>query len=91
MTRLPFVCTGSLLFGILLALPARAHAPGDDAEALKVAEPDFTLMSLPTSLTLPRYKGAFRVTHRFRKPLNDNFGDVAEDLFGIDSDAQIGL
>src|SRR5712671_3288859 len=37
----------------------------DDDTTIKPAEPDFTLVSLPTSLRLPQFKGAFRVTHRF--------------------------
>ena len=48
-------------------------------------------MTLPSSLPLPKFKSAFRVTHRFTRPLNDNFGDVAGDLFGLDTGAQIGL
>ena len=59
--------------------------------SLLLAEPDFTLIALPTSLPLPQNKSAFRVTHRFLRPLNDNFGDVSSDLFGLDSGAQIGL
>ena len=70
---------------------AQASAADDDT-ALKPAEPDFTLVSLPTSLRLPKYKSAFRVTHRFTRPLNDgDLGDLAADFFGIDSGAQIGL
>jgi hypothetical protein len=80
-----------LVFGMLAAMPSLARAQDDDATALKLAEPDFTLIALPTSLPLPRFKSAFRVTHRFLRPLNDNFGDVAGDLFGLDSGAQIGL
>ena len=37
---------------------------------IKPAEPDFTLISLPTALRLPQFKSAFRVTHRFvRRPV----------------------
>lgn len=79
--------------GFVLALgTAPAIAQEDDA-VLKLAEPDFTLISLPTSLRLPRNKSAFRVTHRFVRPLNcdlcqDNW---LEDLFGTDNGAVIGL
>jgi hypothetical protein len=68
-------------------------APNDDADlALKLAQPDFTLVALPTTLRVPRHKGAFRVTHRFTRELgNGDFGDLASDLFGIDNGAQIGL
>ena len=56
------------------------------------AQPDFTLVALPTTLRLPRHKSAFRVTHRFGRPLGSgDFGSLLEDLFGLDSGAQIGL
>jgi len=78
--------------GLLLAAPAAARAQSDDPGALKLAEPDFTLVALPTSLRLPTYGSAFRVTHRFLRPLGSgDFGDLVSDLFGIDSGAQIGL
>jgi len=56
------------------------------------AQPDFTIVNLPTTLRVPRFKSAFRVTHRFARPLGaGDFGSLAEDLFGLDSGAQIGL
>lgn len=72
---------------------APAQAPEDDPDLdLSVVQPDFSLISLPTTLRLPRYKSAFRVTHRFGRPLGaGDFGDLAGDLFGLDSGAQIGL
>lgn len=70
--------------------PAPAAAPSD--EEGNPATPDFTSISLPTTLRLPRHKVAFRVTHRFARPLGDgDFGDLAADFFGFDSGAQIGL
>jgi Membrane bound beta barrel domain (DUF5777) len=55
-------------------------------------QPDFTLVNLPTTLRVPRYKSAFRVTHRFARPLGaGDFGDLLNDFFGLDSGAQIGL
>jgi len=78
--------------GLLLASPVAARAQSDDPEALKLAEPDFTLVALPTSLRLPTFGSAFRVTHRFLRPLGSgDVGDLVGDLFGIDSGAQIGL
>jgi hypothetical protein len=70
--------------------PALSDQRHDDS-AIHPAEPDFTIISLPTALRLPLFGSAFRVTHRFTRPLNDDFGDVAADLFGLDSGAQIGL
>src|SRR6187200_1898879 len=56
------------------------------------SQPDFTLVNLPTTLRLPKYKSAFRVTHRFTRPLGQgDFSDLLEDFFGLDSAAQIGL
>jgi hypothetical protein len=82
----------SLCFCLAIGVPSLAQAQTEPDDAvLRLAEPDFTIIALPTSLRLPQFGSAFRVTHRFTRPLNDNFGDVAGDLFGIDSGAQIGL
>ena len=81
----------SLCFCLAIGIPSAARAQDVDDAVLRLAEPDFTLIGLPTNLRLPQFGSAFRVTHRFTRPLNDNFGDVAGDLFGIDSGAQIGL
>jgi hypothetical protein len=63
-----------------------------DDEALSPAEPDFTLIGLPTALRVPTHRSAFRVTHRFLRPLGDgDFGDLLGDFFGLDNGAQIGL
>ena len=89
MTRLAFILiTFSLIGGT-----AWAQAPQDDPDMdLSVAQPDFTLAAMPTTLRLPRFKSSFRVTHRFGRPLGaGDFGDLAGDLFGLDSGAQIGL
>ena len=69
--------------------PAPADDPDKDPNA---SQPDFTLIGLPTTLRLPRFSSAFRVTHRFTRPLGlGDFGDLASDFFGLDSGAQIGL
>jgi hypothetical protein len=63
----------------------------DDA-VLNPAQPDFTLVGLPTTLRLPRGAWSFRVTHRFARPLGQGtFGNLAEDLFGLDSGGLVGL
>jgi hypothetical protein len=55
-------------------------------------QPDFNLAALPTTLRMPVHKLAFRVTHRFTRPLGEgDFGDLANDFFAFDSAAQIGL
>jgi hypothetical protein len=79
---------------VLLALAGASPSFAQEADdgALKVVEPDFTLIALPTALRLPKYGSAFRVTHRFTRALNSgDFGDLAADFFGIDNGAQIGL
>jgi hypothetical protein len=72
---------------------AQAGAVEDDPDLdLSVDQPDFSLITLPTTLRLPRFKSAFRVTHRFGRSLGSgDFGDLVGDLFGLDSGAQIGL
>src|SRR3954469_19469096 len=55
-------------------------------------QPDFNLAALPTTLRMPLHKLAFRVTHRFNRPLGEgDFGDLVSNFFGFDSGAQIGL
>lgn len=90
--RLHFPINALLFAAALALLPAAARGQSDDPAALKLAEPDFTLVSLPTSLRLPKFGSAFRVTHRFIRSLGEgDFGDLAGDLFGIDTGAAIGL
>jgi cytochrome c oxidase subunit 2 len=61
--------------------------------AVDVLEPDFNVIALPTTLRLPRNKFAFRLTHRFSRPINGGvtYGNLLEDFFGFDSPALIGL
>jgi len=81
------------LVALFCAIPTFAQQTEQtDDGALKLAEPDFTLIGLPTALRLPKFGSAFRVTHRFTRALGSgDFGDLSADLFGIDSGAQIGL
>jgi Membrane bound beta barrel domain (DUF5777) len=68
----------------------QAEAPSE--RALNPSEPDFTLIALPTTLRMPKFASAFRVTHRFTRPLGQgDFGDLASDLFGLDGGGLIGL
>jgi hypothetical protein len=71
--------------------PAAATAVDDDRE-IDPVEPDFVVVNLPTQARMPRGGWAFRVTHRFSRPLGDgSLGDLAKDLFGFDSGGLIGL
>ena len=58
-----------------------------------VLEPDFTLITLPTTLRLPQGKFAFRLTHRFSRSLAGREGDggLVKNFFGFDSPAIIGI
>jgi hypothetical protein len=60
--------------------------------AVNPAQPDFTIIGLPTTLRVPRFGSSFRITHRFTRRLGQgSFGSLASDLFGFDAAAQIGL
>jgi len=73
--------------------PVQAATSADDPDLEpNPSQPGFTIVNLPTTLRLPRLKSAFRVTHRFLRPLGqDDFGSLANDLFGLDNGAVIGL
>jgi hypothetical protein len=66
--------------------------PVRDDRAVNPSQPDFTIIGLPTTLKMPRFASAFRVTHRFTRSLGSgDFGDLAREFFGFDGGAQIGL
>jgi hypothetical protein len=103
MTRIVFIAT-LIIGGAAPAVagqaqdPAQSNPPqaGQTAapsdRAVDPSEPDFTLIGLPTTLRMPKYGSAFRVTHRFTRSLGQgNFGDLLADGFGTDGGAQIGL
>jgi hypothetical protein len=73
--------------------PAAAQTDAADPDArIDPLQPDFTITALPTTLRMPRHKLAFRVTHRFGRPLGQgDIGDLFSDFLGFDSGAQIGL
>lgn len=95
------------LLCVLAASPARAQDPppapppppvvepvdrGEPDLPFVPAEPDFTLINLPTTLRLPAGRWGFRVSHRFTRALGQgDFGDLASDFFGFDSGAIVGL
>ncbi len=69
----------------------RAPAADDDRE-IDPVEPDFVVVNMPTQERMPRGGWAFRVTHRFARPLGEgSLGDLARDFFGFDAGALIGL
>lgn len=83
---------GVCLLTLVCAAPAFAQgaASDDDDARLRPAEPDFTVVNLPTTLPLPLHSGNFHLTHRFGENLrNDSFGKQASNLWGIDQGATI--
>src|SRR5262245_20123206 len=75
--------------------PADQQPPPERADPdvrVDPLQPDFNVSALPTTLRMPLHKWAFRVTHRFTRPIDQgDFGDFIDDFFGFDSAAQIGL
>jgi len=76
-----------------VATDALAPVVQDDPDQdVNLAQPDFTLAALPTTLRLPRYKSAFRITHRFNRPVGQgDIGDFFSDAFGLDNGSFIGF
>jgi hypothetical protein len=71
--------------------PVQSSGSSDDA-ALRVAEPDYRIINTPTTLVLPRNRGAFELTHRFNENLaKGSFGSHADRLFGVDAGAVVGF
>ena len=89
----------ALLVSLTLATIARAQDPApapvvdDDPDRdINVSQPDFTVVTLPTTLRVPKFRSAFRLTHRFHRSLGQGgFGDLADSFFGIDNGASVGL
>ena len=73
--------------------PAPKPATDDDPDRdINVSQPDFTVITLPTTLRVPKMRSAFRLTHRFHRSLRQgDFGDLADSFFGIDNGASVGL
>lgn len=72
--------------------PAQGVTDPDIDFQTVLAEPDFNLGALNTTLRLPKNKMAFRITHRFTYQINDNsVGEFFENFFGFDSSATIGF
>ena len=84
---------------VSLASPAWAQAPPQQQADPQPSGPaptspeiELNLIDLPTTLSLRRHRSYFRLTHRFARDLRrGSFGQLAEDLFSLDSGAIIGL
>jgi hypothetical protein len=87
-----------LLWAALLAVPlvAQAQSPDPAAPAPPAVPPrsetEQNLVNLPTTQPIRRFGHHFRITHRFAQDLTSGgLKRLAEDLFGLDSGALIGL
>jgi hypothetical protein len=74
-------------------LTSQSDVPADDDDSMPVlAEPDFRVLNLPSTLRLPRYGSNFQLTHRFNGNLRrDSLGGNAGNLFGLDQGAAVGF
>ena len=74
------------------ATQASAAAAADDEGELQLAEPDFRVINLPSTLRLPQWKSNFQLTHRFNGNLKrGSFSEQASNLFGLDQGAVVGF
>lgn len=77
---------------ILVSTAAAGGQERDPDLERDLSQPDFAIITLPTTLRVPRHRLAFRLTHRFSRPLaQGDVGDLIGDFLGLDSAAQIGL
>ena len=73
------------------ASQAGATAADDDG-GLQLAQPDFRIVNLPTTLRLPVHGSSFQLTHRFNGNLRrGSFSQNASNLFGLDQGAVVGF
>ena len=88
-----------VLSAILLLASATAAAAqqppvssaNDDADPV-LAEPDFRVLNLPSTLRLPVHGSNFQLTHRFNGNLRQgSVTDNASNLFGLDQGAAVGF
>jgi hypothetical protein len=74
------------------AIQSVPTAADDDDAAPVLAEPDFRVLNLPSTLRLPRHGSNFQLTHRFNGNLRQgSLGDNAGNLFGLDQGAAVGF
>jgi len=67
-------------------------AADDDDAAPVLAEPDFRVLNLPSTLRLPLHGSNFQLTHRFNGNLRrGSLGGNASNLFGLDQGAVVGF
>src|SRR5688500_20342093 len=74
------------------AIQSDATAGDSDEAELVLAEPDFRVLNLPSTLRLPRHGSSFQMTHRFNGNLRQgSFNENSSNLFGLDQGAAVGF
>jgi hypothetical protein len=74
------------------ASQSAAPAADDDDAAPVLAEPDFRVLNLPSTLRLPLHGSGFQLTHRFNGNLRQgSFSENGGNLFGLDQGAVVGF
>ena len=74
------------------AIQSKATPGEDDDAEVVLAEPDFRVLNLPSTLRLPRRGSSFQLTHRFNGNLRQgSFTENAGNLFGLDQGAAVGF
>jgi hypothetical protein len=74
------------------AIPSSVTAGENDDADLVLAEPDFRVLNLPSTLRLPVRGSNFQLTHRFNGNLRQgSFDENASNLFGLDQGAVVGF
>lgn len=90
--RRSIVLSAVALFAMLTT--AAAQEPPritDDADPV-LAEPDFRVLNLPSTLRLPVHGSSFQLTHRFNGNLRQgSFTGNMSNLFGLDQGAAVGF
>lgn len=70
---------------------APQNAP-EDPRVIQLAEPEYRVVNVTTTMLLPKGGWSFDLTHRFNGNLAEmSFTEALENLFGIDQGAQIGI
>jgi hypothetical protein len=100
-THRSIVFSAAALFTVLTSAAAAQNpepasqsnvTAADDDGALVLAEPDFRVLNLPSTLRLPLHGSSFQLTHRFNGNLRQgSFNGNASNLFGLDQGAAVGF
>jgi hypothetical protein len=92
MPRSLFLRPIAVLCVTLSALTVARPAPAQTQAPPARSEAEQNVVNLPTTQPMPAHGHHFRITHRFARDWHrGTFGQLAEDLFGLDSGAIIGL